>query len=194
MALPTLQDAKDYLRIDTTDEDALLTALLARSKSAIEVLIGYGMAASSVTFTDYGRVTASPWIQLPGPFALSPAPVVTDVDGAVVDATTYTLDQRAGKIRAKYNGNGISSRAGAIFCSSQYTVVATIGLSAHPDYAIRLESVASSAILDLTAHYYENRYPGISAEGNGGVSLNPDALPQRIQEAVISLPCVQLVA
>jgi uncharacterized phiE125 gp8 family phage protein len=183
MPLPTVTDAKAYLRVDLPTEDPQFTLLLARAKASIEGLLGYGITAAAVTFVAFGRRFSSNELQLPGPFAASPAPVVTDVDGVIVDPATYVLDSQAGKIRAKYDDY--------IFTSSQYTVVATIGLSAHPDYDARLEAVASSAILDLVAHLYENRFPGMSAEGGGGVSLTPDAIPARIISDLMALPCTR---
>lgn len=178
MALPTVQDAKSYLRVEWATEDPLFTSLLARAQGSIEAVLGYAMTAVAVTWADYGRDYVSSWIQLPGPFALSPAPVVTDVDGTVVDATSYALDQRSGKIRAKYNDG--------LFTSSQYTVVATIGLSAHPDYAA-LEAVATTAILDLVAHLYEQRNP---SEGLLVETVNV-AIPPRIMSDIMLLPCTR---
>ena len=189
MALPTLQDAKDLLRVDLTTEDALITTLLGRAKGSIETLLGYALTAAQVTYVDFSRDYVSTEIQLPGPFALNPAPVVTDLEGVVVVATTYLLDNRNGKIRAKYApGQGYGYPSG-LFRACPYTVVATIGLSAHPDYAASLEAVASSAILNLVAHLYENRNPAMLSEGVAGVTLTPDAIPPRILSDLMALPC-----
>lgn len=184
MALPTLQDAKDFLRVVATDEDALVTAFLARAKAKIETLLGYPMTAAARTIVFYGREYSDDVIQLPGPFlATGPAPVFTDTGGVVVEATSYVLDVRAGKIRASFGG---------YFGPGPYTVVATIGLTAHPDYAGSLEAVASTAILDLVAHYYENRNPSLSSES--GESHQPDAIPPRIVSDLMLLPGGMLVA
>lgn len=177
MALPTLQDAKDYLRIDTTAEDGLVTALLARAKASIETWLGYPIIAASRTVVTYDRLTSDTWISLPGPFASSPTPVFTDTGGVTVDTSSYVLDGRSGKVRASYNGH---------FGPGPYTVTATIGLSAHPDYAIRLESIASTAILDLVSHYYENRNPAITADS--GSTFSFDGIPPRIQSDLMLLP------
>jgi hypothetical protein len=178
MALPTVQDARNYLRVDWTTEDPLFTSLLARARGSIEALLGYSMTAVPVTYVDYGREAASE-IQLPGPFLTAgPAPVVTDVNGTVVDATTYILDNRIGKIRSRFGGS--------IFSAGPYTVVATIGLSAHPDYA-QLEAVATTAILDLVAHLYEQRNP---SEGLLVETANV-AIPPRIMGDLLLLPCTR---
>lgn len=180
MALPTLQDAKDYLRVDLETEDALLTALLARARATVETYLGYPLIAVPYTYVSYSRRIADTEIQLPGPFlATGPTPVFTDVNGVTVDASTYILDGRAGRIRAIYGG---------LFAASPYTVVATIGLSAHPDYATRLEALASTSILDLVSHWYENRNPMIGDDIGQGVNSTTPAIPQRILSDIMMLP------
>ena len=70
------------------------------------------------------------------------------------------------------------------------TVFVTIGLSAHPDYATRLEAVASTAILDLVSHLYENRQPVGASEGLLAETVNV-AIPPRIQSDLMLLPCAR---
>lgn len=182
MALPTFADAKRHLRIEHADEDQYVTQLVAYAKAVIERAIGYPFVAVEQTFTDYAERYAE-FLQLPGPFALATPPVVTDVNGGVIDSSMYILDARGGKIRAPRGSSLASGRP--------YTVVATIGLSAHPD-AATLEAVASAAILDLVSHLYQNRNPAIeseSDEGGGSVSLSPEAIPPRIWQSLMLLPC-----
>lgn len=189
MPLPTFADAKLYLRIEDSDEDQLVTQLVARAKAQIETFIGYPFTAVEKTFVEYraGCALGGDFIQLPGPFALSPAPAVTDPSGGVIDTTSYVLDPAAGKIRAKDRG---------YFGSRPITVVATIGLSAHPDYASRLEAVASIAIIDLVADLYQNRNPNVSSsqdEGGGSFAMSGighvDSIPPRVMQSIMILPC-----
>jgi len=182
MPLPTVADAKGYLRKETDDEDVLIGQLLARARTKLEGLIGYAFTAVQRTYVDYNGPNAS-ILQLPGPFALSPAPVVTDVNGVTISSTTYLLDQVGGKIRGK---------SGMTLGAWPLTVVATIGLSAHPDYAAKYETFASLLILDLVAHYYQNRNPAVisqSDEGGASESLTPDSIPPRIVQDILTLPC-----
>jgi uncharacterized phiE125 gp8 family phage protein len=187
MALPTVADCKSYLRKEDTSEDALLAQLLARALAMIETYLGYPITAASRTYTDYAE-RYSGFIQLPGPFLITGTPpVVTDVNGGTVDASSYTLDQRSGKIRWAYG-----RMPTAVIPAQPYTVVATIGLSEHPDYAGSLEAVASNAIVDLVAHLYQNRNPAVLSqadEGGGSVSLTPDGIPARILQDLSLLPC-----
>jgi uncharacterized phiE125 gp8 family phage protein len=186
VALPSVADAKSVLRIEDASEDALLGQFLARAQAVIETLIGYPLTAASLAFTDYARTDQ--WdrptvLQLPGPYKTAlPTPTIVDVNGTAVDAATYYLDNRSGKIRAK---------SGYDFPSGPYTVTSDVGLSAHPDYAARLEAVASQAIVDLAAHLYSNRNPATTQEtdeGGSSKTLPADAVPMRVLESVNLLP------
>lgn len=191
MALATITDAKAYLRINGTAEDTVLTFLLARAKASIERTLGYALTAGSRTHIDYderNNDVEPSVLRLPGPFAVSgSAPVVTARDGEEIDAESYYLDPRAGLLRGK---------DGYRFCARPYTIVATIGLSAHPDYAAILESIANGAILDLVAHLHLRRDPSVAAETDeGGRALSMEGLtegqpplPRRVREALTLLP------
>jgi hypothetical protein len=188
--LPTLQDAKSILRIEHADEDTLVQQLLTRAKADIEQFLGYALTAAARTHVDYSErdnYGVQPALRLPGPFKTSsPAPVVTDVNGSTIDAANYYLDDRGLRILAK---------AGYSFPNRPYTIVATVGLSAHPDYASRLEAVVSTAILELVAHRYLNRDPGMSSQtdegggtkGMGGIGAQ-EPLPGRIVNQLLMLP------
>ena len=193
MGLPTVTDAKAYCRIETADEDIIVSQLLARAKAAVETFMGYPLTAAAQTYVTYGDRFASSELQLPGPFLSSPTPTVTDVNGTVVDTTTYVLDNRSGKIRSKFGD--------VIFGSVPYTIVATVGLSAHPDYSSRFEAVASTAILDLVAHWYQNRDPNVSSgqdEGGGSFGMSGighvDPIPPRVIQSLLLLPAVPMMA
>jgi hypothetical protein len=188
--LPSRQDAKDYLRIETNAEDSLVDALLVRAQALIEGELGYPLAAVARAHTDYNEVDnygVQPFIRLPGPFELvAPAPAVVDVDGIAVDATTYALDARGMQLRAKPGTN---------FNRRPYTVTATIGLDKHPDYAAKYLAIVSIAILDLVAHLYLNRNPALSSQSDeGGASTTlfggnaPSLIPPRVMDSIDLLP------
>lgn len=186
MALPTVADLKGALRIEHADEDNELTKMLGRARAAVETHIGYPLTAASFTHVDYTECDnwgVQPVLGLPGPFKTSvPAPIVTDSDGTTVAATTYYLDPRMCVIRAM---------AGYCFAVRPYTIVADVGLSAHPDYASRLEAVASWAIIELAMHWYQNRNPAVTQEtdeGGGSLTLATDAIPPRIVQDLQALP------
>jgi hypothetical protein len=174
VALPTTADAKSLLRIEHNGEDTLIGQMLVRAQALIETYLGYALTAVARTHIDYNErdnAGLQPVLRLPGPFkTAAPAPVVTDVEGATVDAATYDLDPRTMKIRAK---------AGTEFPARPYSIVATIGLSVHPDYTASLEAVVSTAILSVTSHLYLNRNPAArsqSDEGGTAVTLSDEEL------------------
>lgn len=188
MPLPTVADAKAYLRIDAdiADEDTLVLKLLTRSQGDIERFLGYALTAVARTHVNYSErdnYGVQPELTLPGPFeTTTPVPVVTDRDGTTVDATTYYLDDRGLRLLAK---------AGYSFPTRPYTIVATIGLSAHPDYTAILEAVASEAILEFVAYRYHNRNPAIvqeSDEGGGARTLSTSPIPPRVLQSLLMLP------
>lgn len=184
MALPTVTDVKTFLGKEDTSEDTLLTSLLARAIAAIETKLGYPLTAASRAFVDYeerDNYGPQPVLRLSGPFAADPA--VVDVNGDTVSATTYDQDRRTGRILAK---------VGYSFGVRPYTITATIGLSAHPDYATRLEAAISPAVIDLVAHYYLNRNPAATSEsdeGGGTKNVLEDEIPPRIMTVLQDMPC-----
>ena len=52
VALPTVTDLKDYLRIETNAENTLLAALLARATAQLELWIDCPITAVSQTYVD----------------------------------------------------------------------------------------------------------------------------------------------
>ena len=52
MALPTLNDLKSYLRVETTAEDSLMQALLARAQAMVENWTDTPITAVSQTAMD----------------------------------------------------------------------------------------------------------------------------------------------
>lgn len=187
MPLPVVSDCKSFLGIEDSGSDTLLTSLLARAIAAIETKLGYPLTAASRAYVDYeerDNYGVQPVLGLPGPFAADPA--VVDVNGTAVSATTYDQDRRGGRILAKI---------GYSFPTRPYTITATIGLSAHPDYAARLEAAISAAIVDLVAHYYLNRNPSAqseSDEGGGAKSVLADEIPPRIMSVLWDMPCQRM--
>lgn len=196
MSLPALSDLKNYLRLeDTTAEDTVLTMLLASARAMVERYLERPITAISRTFVDpaetivaYGRVTqlmVPVWPIHPGAPSpadpVIPAPVITDVDGNVVDASTYRIDASSGRFIAN---------AGESFPNGPYTIVATVGLSADPRFDTEIEPVVSQAILDVASDLYANRTPSASMEAAGGGAStswrdpDPSGLPARTARAL----------
>lgn len=168
--LPTVQDLKDYLRIETTAEDALLASILGRALAMIEGWIGVPVTAEEGTFTDraeYAAGVVPRSLVLPvRPIGASDAVpiVVTDGDGEVVDSTTYTVDATAGILWGKRR---------TVFPNGPYEIVALYGLSLMPRYAA-LEPMIAEVIIDIAADLYQRRTPSAASETGAGTSITWD--------------------
>src|SRR5574340_169937 len=103
MTLPVAADLKTFLRIETTDEDALVAQLLTRAQAMVETYIGRPLIAvpnlttvdDAITHELYGRVTTLQTDLWP----IDPAAVaVVDADAETVDPTTYRIVASRGQI------------------------------------------------------------------------------------------------
>jgi hypothetical protein len=141
VALPTVQDLKDYLRVQTAAEDALLAQLLTRATAMVETALGLPIAS--------GR----------------------SFGGGAARASAYPI---IGSLR----GGGVT-----IGTVSERTITA---LADHPDYATRLESLASSAIIDVAADLYTHRDPDVTSESEAGASraFGANGLPPRAERTI----------
>ena len=186
MAFPTVDDCKATLRIQTDAENALLGLLLTGALASVEAYVRRPLIAEERTFV-VGRpvwgIVRSFFVPI-YPVAAAPALTLTDATGALlVEGTDYRVDLRTGEVTALTNGV-----EGGAFGDWPQTVMATVGLSADPRYADRIEPALSMAILDVVADYWHRRNPSASNEAaGGGVATAYDVaygLPTRICAAL----------
>lgn len=180
MALPTYVDLKSYLRIETTEEDALLTVLLTRATAMLETWIDVPIVARSRTVIDRAEgLNPARSLIFPG----RPIASVTVVDGNGALVTDYTVDAASGLI---YATNGYR------FVEGPYQLTAFCGLSLRSDYAM-LEPLISGMIIDLAADLYQRRTPGASSETGAGTSISWDASRETVARVMKSLRALRLV-
>lgn len=185
MPLPSVQDLKDYLRVETDAEDSVIEDLLASALAWAASEIGRPIEAEERTFS---AVVAQLWngytpaLALPiYPVATTPAPVVTDSAGDVVDALSYEVDPATGRL---------SAVDGYEFDDGPHVITATVGLDAHPDYDIRYEPKVRALVMGLASILYHQRNPGVTSESEGGSSVSyrdKDDLPQHLRSLRESL-------
>jgi hypothetical protein len=181
MALPTLPELKSYLRIESNEEDALCTLLVSRAVAMLELWMDVPITARSRTaFAGVEGQHAARSLIFPG----RPIGSVTlvDVDGALVDPTTYTVDGASGIIYGKL---------GTVFVRGPYQVTAFCGLSLRSDYAA-LEPVVSQMILDVAADLYQRRTPAASNETGAGTSISWDVSRETVARVMKSLRALRL--
>lgn len=187
MALPSVEDLKDYGRIQTTAEDPLLASLLARAVGEIEASIGKSLTHESVVWYDDAkslRLYERPCNLVLGYVPIDATTVsVVDADGVTVDAATYTVRQDLGLIK----GDGVT------FENGPYAITVTkAGFDTSPSYATRWSPMITAAVLDYALMLYQQRTPGASSEKASGTTVTYEidpttGLPLRIMRQVRKL-------
>jgi hypothetical protein len=163
MALPSLQQIKDRLRIENDVEDDDLEVMRESAAAFIEEYIGRPIAATEREFTieNIGPDNISS-----GKMFLPMYPVLHEDDDLVT--ITDADDEAFTDFRVNTQTGMIVATDGARFDNFPYTVTATVGLELLPGYATRVEPNLSQAFLDLCADWYQRRNPGAFTEGAGG--------------------------
>jgi hypothetical protein len=174
-----LGDLKNYLRIESSNEDLLCTALLQRAVAMLELWMDVPITARSRTVFDHvgGEARA---LVFPGRPIGSVS--VVDMDGATVDPALYTVDASAGMVYGK---------GSAFFANGPYQVTAFCGLSLRSDYA-QIEPLLSGMIIDVAADLYQRRTPGASSETGAGTSISWDVSRETVARVIKSLRGLRL--
>lgn len=174
MALPTVAELKAYCRVETTAEDTLFAAFLARATALIEGLLGKPIVATAQTAIVCPHphpVTGLYRLMVPYPFAS--VTTLTDDEGDSVSSGDYTADGQAGFITFADDAE----------IAGWYTFTAPVGWSAQTGYATKAEPLISAAITDAVADWYQRRNPGATAETESSASVAYAAglgLPARV--------------
>jgi uncharacterized phiE125 gp8 family phage protein len=183
MALPTVAEVKNYLRIQTSAQDSVITDLLASGKSWAESLIGRRITATSEVMSTLwaGRdCFRQSVIYLPFYPVNAAGLVLTDADGETVPADDYTVDGDAGKLTATED---------SWFSNAPYEATAEVGLSAGSGYSGK-EPGLRALIIGLTAILYHQSNPNASSDSaGGGVSVSYQSswsLPPHLNTIVMS--------
>jgi hypothetical protein len=187
MALVTKVDVKLLLRrpAGETAEDTLIDGMIAQVKALIIKAVGVPIVGATRPWVDRADTSRTDYhprtLRLPYPIAVSGL-VVKDADLNVLAATDYDTTE--------LTETGILHAAlGCAFPNGPYTGTGTIGLDQDPDYALTIEPILNSIILDLVAEWYQNRRPGAASENDPGASVSniPDALPPRVARQLRSI-------
>jgi uncharacterized phiE125 gp8 family phage protein len=191
MAALTVQDCKDYLRVEHAAEDTMFIGWLASAVAAVEAEIGRPIEPVERTWIIEQALHPSKLFVPLYPIAIADSAAATDdlvlVDGdgdTLLEDTDYRLDLRSGVITA-------TNSDGSLGCFSvyPYTITAHVGLSVLDDYD-RIEPILNAAILDVVADRYQRRNPATSQEATGGgvsTSYTASGLPQRVADLLKSL-------
>lgn len=166
MALPTVNDLKSYLRIESNAENTLLQALLDRAKAQLEIWTDVPITAVSTTAVDRAdAINGQTCVSLIFPQRpINTTATIVDSEGTTLASDEYTINTASGVI---YANSGYS------FPYGPYTITTLCGLSLRGDYA-RIEPILSQCIIDLAADLYQKRTPNASSESAAGTSISWD--------------------
>jgi len=181
VALPSVADLKSYLRIESTAEDTLLAALMARAKAMLEGWIDVPITAETQTAIDRADALDVPVTSLVFPRRPCTITSVVDTDGVTVAAADYWVDGTSSVIY----GKDVS------FPYGPYTITASVGLSLRADYA-RIEPLISEAIIDLAADLYQRRTPGAASETAAGTTISWDVSRETVARIMKTLRTLRL--
>lgn len=159
----TLNQAKAHLRVDHSDEDALISALIKAARSLIENACGVrfaqrtGVAIKCDSFDDFARLPEAPVS------AISSVSYV-DVSGATQTLASTVYELRADGVEAAIVLKSNQSWPGIKY-GSRITVTASLGYSEAPEDICH-------ALLMLVAYFYENREDAGSAASDLPFAVN----------------------
>jgi hypothetical protein len=193
MALLTLVQLKAYLRKDTTNEDTLLTDVLAEATAMAEVYLDRPISTladqSYVDRAETSRLYGAPRSLRIPVTPVDPASVtVTDADGVASDAADYIVDAWTGLV------TGV---AGVTWSTGPYTITADVGLETDARYGTLIEPLVNALIRDLAADLYQHRNPASQSEAAGGgvsVAYTANGLPRRTAQMVAAFRYLKAVA
>ncbi len=177
--LPSAQDLKAHLRIQTDKELPALSRFLLQAVAQIEVATGKSLTTESVTWYDDAvslRIDEAPTSLILGytPVEVSSV-VVTDQQNNVVPASNYTVRNDLGLIVGN-PGPIWNGQSQFCFDNGPYTITATAGAGTGATYATRQIYQIRELILDYGAMLYQQRTPGEGdrASGRHGDRLHAD--------------------
>jgi uncharacterized phiE125 gp8 family phage protein len=162
----TSSEAKAHLRVDHSDEDTKIAALIAAASRHVEKYCGVRFITQTIvmkcdSFDDFSRLAD-------GPVASITSITYLDSDGATqtlsTDVYELRLDGYEAAIILKYSQSWPTTRLG-----SQITVTAVVGAAAAPDDV-------KAAILLLIGTLYDNRAGVTVGEMPAVLPMGVDAL------------------
>ncbi|MBS0273737.1 MAG: phage head-tail connector protein [Proteobacteria bacterium] len=172
----TLDQAKAHLRVDTTDDDALITSLIAAARARAEWNTGRAFVTQSWTLWLDGW-PCNGIVEIPLPPLQSVASVTAyAMDGTpiVLDASTYQFDSAASPARLALKPN--ASPPVNLRALNAIAIAFTAGYGAASDVPAPLQQ----AILQIAAVLYAHR-------GDEAAELPQDALALLAPYRVVKL-------
>lgn len=183
MAYITLRQLKEYLGIDTSEDDGLLSACITRAQGTMESPppMGTGRVFEGASATRYfGRDAIVGRTLLMEHYDLLSVTTLTNGDGEEIPSTAYRLEPRNSTPHWR-----IVLLSGYVWElqdeDAEISVTGVWGYSATPPDAI------VQATLRLASWYYRQKDTGMDADralASDGVLVLPSRLPKDVQEVI----------
>jgi len=150
----TLDAAKAHLKVDTSDDDTLITDMIAAARARAELII------SRAFITQHWTLSLDTWpddgvIAIPFPPLQSVASVTAyapDDTGAVLDASTYQVDTASAPARLALKPN-----ASPPVNLRRINAIEIAYIAGYGDTADAVPELIREAILEIVADLYANR-------------------------------------
>ncbi len=174
--IATLADFKSLYRIQTSAEDALITAMLARAYGEIQgaVFIPFGVQVGAQWYDDAKSLRlweAVTNLMIPyGRYLDQTSVVVTDQQGNIVDPSTYLVRPDLGLIMSK-PGSSFNVGYPSSFPLGPYSIVANVGFGTAATYATVELPQINDLILLYAGMLYQQRTPGAAVEKSAGSTV-----------------------
>lgn len=189
MSLVTSASLASYLRVENTEENALLDGFVTGAIAVIEQYINRHITPISQSYyiseLNYNRVYYAP-----ARLYIPEYPWDTGSFGI----TGYTADVSASDYKQFPQWGYVESIPTSQFLDFPYTVTASVGLQLHPLYAARFEPIINQCIYDLASNWYYRRDPLISSNAEGAVSIaySPEQLPLRTKSMLNTIRIIPI--
>jgi uncharacterized phiE125 gp8 family phage protein len=173
----SLADAKTFLRVDSSDEDSLITSLIYAAQSNIEINCGIRLFTQSVT------MSCDTWADLQR-LPVAPVSAITAIsyyDGAGTSQTLSTSNFSlfgASTLRAGIRANVSQVFPQVAAYQDAITVAGTVGFA---DDATGLPSGLYRALLLTLGDYYQFREDTVAER-----SVTPQSLPVGVEAMLVN--------
>lgn len=152
----TLADARAQLRLDGTEENALVTALIAAARAALEA------ETRRALMTQSWRLVLDAWPQGAVRLPLAPLQAVIAVAIAGADGTMSTLDPESYDVAPAGDAPRLMPKAGAAWPQPALRLGGiAIDFTAGYAGAEEVPPPLRQALLMLVAHWFEDREAGV---------------------------------
>lgn len=172
----TLAQAKNYLKVDDTTDDALITQLIKTSRKMIETHAAISFHIRTVTQKQTGGVEVIDALRLP-------VGTVTSIEYATSFESAYeTLDNTA----YRHAGNRFFHESGRFVRGRDadgYVITYTAGMVADATPST-LNNDFKTAILRIVAFLYENRQEYAQGWNEQGFSINYDIMKGELNRII----------